>query len=326
MQEKGEKMEKKIYVGIDVSKDTMDVAVHGDQRHWSFTNGQYGNGKILTMLRGLSPELVVLEATGSYEVPLAAELGIAGIPIAVVNPRQIRDFARSVGMLAKTDILDARIIARFAATVQPAPRPIPDTETQELGALTSRRRQIVSMITAEKNRLSTASKMVKPRICAHINWLEEELNDVNGNLRQKVKDSPIWREKDELLQSVPGVGPTLSITILAELPELGTLNRKQIAALVGVAPLNRDSGTLRGKRTIWGGRATVRTALYMAALSAKRYNPVIRRFYERLLVAGKAKKVALTACMRKLLTILNAMLKYHTSWNFDVSQILGPCH
>ena len=182
------------------------------------------------------------------------------------------------------------------------------------------------MITAEKNRLSTASKTVKPRIRAHINWLEEELNDVNVNLRQKVKDSPIWREKDELLQSVPGVGPTLSITILAELPELGTLNRKQIAALVGVAPLNRDSGTLRGKRTIWGGRATVRTALYMAALSAKRYNPVIRCFYERLLVAGKAKKVALTACMRKLLTILNAMLKYHTSWKFDVSQILGPCH
>jgi transposase len=319
-------MEKKMYVGIDVSKDTLDVAVHGDKQHWSFPNNEAGIKKIVLKLKGLSAELVVLEATGGFEVSLAAGLGVAKIPTAVVNPRQIRDFAKSVGMLAKTDILDARIIARFAATVQPTPHPILGIEAQELGAITARRRQIVNMITAEKNRLSTASKTVKPRIRAHINWLEKELNDVNRNLRQKIQDSPIWREKDELLQSVPGVGPNLSITILADLPELGTLNRRQIAALVGVAPLNRDSGTLRGKRTIWGGRATVRTALYMAALSAKRYNPVIRRFYERLLVAGKAKKAALTACMRKLLTILNAMLKYHTSWNFGVSQILDPCH
>jgi len=317
---------KEIYIGIDVSKDTLDVAIYGDKQHLSFANDEAGITKIVSKLRQLDPELVVLEATGGFEVALAAELGVAKIPTAVVNPRQIRDFAKSVGMLAKTDILDARIIARFAATIQPTPHPMPDAEAQELGAITSRRRQIVTMITAEKNRLGTASKIVKPRIRAHINWLEKELNDVNRNLRQKVKDSPNWREKDELMQSVPGVGHNLSITILAELPELGTLNRKQIAALVGVAPLNRDSGTLRGKRTIWGGRATVRTALYMAALSAKRYNPVIRRFYERLLAAGKAKKVALTACMHKLLTILNAMLKYHTSWNFDVSQILGPCH
>jgi len=317
---------KEIYIGIDVSKDTLDVAIYGDKQHLSFANDEAGITKIVSKLRQLDPELVVLEATGGFEVALAAELGVAKIPTAVVNPRQIRDFAKSVGMLAKTDILDARIIARFAATIQPTPHPMPDAEAQELGAITSRRRQIVTMITAEKNRLGTASKIVKPRIRAHINWLEKELNDVNRNLRQKVKDSPNWREKDELMQSVPGVGHNLSITILAELPELGTLNRKQIAALVGVAPLNRDSGTLRGKRTIWGGRATVRTALYMAALSAKRYNPVIRRFYERLLTAGKAKKVALTACMHKLLTILNAMLKYHTSWNFDVSQILGPCH
>jgi len=317
---------KEIYIGIDVSKDTLDVAVYGDKQHLSFANDEAGITKIVSKLRQFNPELVVLEATGGFEVMLAAELGVAKIPTAVVNPRQIRDFAKSVGMLAKTDILDARIIARFAATVVPTPYPMPDVEVQELGAITARRRQIVSMITAEKNRLGTASKTVKPRIRAHINWLEKELDDVNRNLRQKVKDSPIWREKDRLMQSVPGVGPNLSITILAELPELGTLNRKQIAALVGVAPLNRDSGTLRGKRTIWGGRATVRAALYMAALSAKRYNPVIRRFYERLLAAGKAKKVALTACMHKLLTILNAMLKYHTSWNFDVSQILGPCH
>lgn len=319
-------MGKEIYVGIDVSKDTLDAAVYGDKQPLSFANDEAGITKTISKLRQLNPELVVLEATGGFEVALAAELGVAKIPTAVVNPRQIRDFAKSVGILAKTDILDARIIARFAATVQPTPHPMADIEARELGAITARRRQIVNMITAEKNRLSTASKTVKPRIRAHINWLEKELNDVNRNLRQKVKDSPIWQEKDRLMQSVPGVGPNLSITILAELPELGTLDRKQIAALVGVAPLNRDSGTLRGKRTIWGGRATVRTALYMAALSAKRHNPVIRRFYERLLATGKAKKVALTACMHKLLTILNSMLKYHTCWNLDVSQTLGPCH
>lgn len=319
-------MEKKIYVGIDVSKDTLDVAVHGDKQHWSFPNNETGITKAVSKFKELSPELVVLEATGGFEVFLATELVVAKIPTAVVNPRQVRDFAKSVGMLAKTDILDARIIARFAATVQPNPHPMPDIEAQELGALTARRRQIINMITAEKNRLNTAGKTVKPGISAHINWLEKELNEINRNIKQKVKDSPIWREKDELLQSVPGVGPNLSATILAELPELGTLNRKQIAALVGVAPLNRDSGTLRGKRTTWGGRATVRTALYMATLVATRYNPVIRRFYERLREAGKATKVALTACMRKLLTILNAMLKYQTSWNFGVSQIFGPCH
>lgn len=319
-------MEKKIYVGIDVSKDTLDVAVHGDKQHWSFPNNETGITKAVSKFKELSPELVVLEATGGFEVFLATELVVAKIPTAVVNPRQIRDFAKSVGMLAKTDILDARIIARFAATVQPNPHPMPDIEAQELGALTARRRQIINMITAEKNRLSTAGETVKPGISAHINWLEKELNEINRNIKQKVKDSPIWREKDELLQSVPGVGTNLSAIILAELPELGTLNRNQIAALVGVAPLNRDSGTLRGKRTTWGGRATVRTALYMATLVATRYNPVIRRFYERLREAGKATKVALTACMRKLLTILNAMLKYQTSWNFGVSQIFGPCH
>jgi len=319
-------MEKKIYVGIDVSKDTLDVAVHGDKQHWSFPNNETGITKAVSKFKELSPELVVLEATGGFEVFLATELVVAKIPTAVVNPRQVRDFAKSVGMLAKTDILDARIIARFAATVQPNPHPMPDIEAQELGALTARRRQIINMITAEKNRLNTAGKTVKPGISAHINWLEKELNEINRNIKQKVKDSPIWREKDELLQSVPGVGTNLSAIILAELPELGTLNRKQIAALVGVAPLNRDSGTLRGKRTTWGGRATVRTALYMATLVATRYNPVIRRFYERLREAGKATKVALTACMRKLLTILNAMLRYQTSWNFGVSQIFGHCH
>ena len=243
----------------------------------------------------------------------------------MVNPRHIRDFAKSVGTLAKTDILDARIIARFAATVQPTPHPIPDMDSQELGAIIARRRQFVDMITAEKNRFGSAVKTVKPCIQSHIEWLEEELNNINTRLRQKVKGSPIWREKDELLQSVPGIGPTVATTILAELPELGSLNRKQIAALVGVAPLNRDSGTLRGKRKVWGGRRTIRTALYMSALVATRYNPTIRCFYEHLLAAGKAKKVALTACMRKLLIILNAIIKNHTRWNYAVTQLIGPC-
>ena len=318
-------MEHKNYVGIDVSKDTLDVAIHESSQHWSFPNDHNGISNLITLLKSNSPELVVLEATGSYEVPLAAELGIAGIPTAVVNPRQVRDFAKSVGVLAKTDILDARIIARFAAMVQPIPRPIADEDSQELGAIIARRRQIVEMITVEKNRMNTAKKVVRRRIQAHIDWLSAELADTNNDLQQKVKDSPIWREKDDLLKSVPGIGPTVATTLLAELPELGTLNRKQIAALVGVAPLNRDSGTLRGKRTVWGGRATVRSALYMGTLVATRYNPIIRRFYERLLAAGKAKKVALTACMRKLLTILNAMLKYHTRWNIKVAQLIGPC-
>jgi len=318
-------LEKRNDVGIDVSKDTLDVTVHENPRHWSFANNQAGISKVVSMLKELYPELVVVEATGSYEIPLAAELGVAEIPTAIVNPRQIRDFARSAGILAKTDRIDARVIARFAATMKPTPRPIPNEVAQELGDLIARRRQIVDMLTAEKNRLNTATKSVKSRIKAHIEWLEKELDYINTNLRQKVKDSPIWREKDELLQSVPGVGPNLSTTILAELPELGTLNRKQIAALVGVAPLNRDSGTFRGTRTTWGGRATVRTALYMAALVAIRYNPVIRRFYEHLLAAGKEKKVALTACMRKLLTILNLMLKNRTCWNYEVTQVFGPC-
>lgn len=318
-------MEKKNYVGIDVSKGTLDVAVDGEQEHWSFENDQSGINRAISMLKKFSPELVALEATGGYEIPLAAELGVNGLPTAVVNPRQIRDFARAAGMLAKTDILDARIIASFAAKMQPKPRGVPDAEAQELGAIIARRRQVIEMITAEKNRLGSAMKPVKPRIKAHIVWLQKELDGINASLRQKVKDSPIWREKDELLQSVPGVGPNLSITLLAEMPELGTQNQKKAAALVGVAPLNRDSGTLRGKRTIWGGRKTVRSALYMATLAATRHNPVIKDFYQRLCAEGKPKKVALTACMRKLLTILNAMLKNGTTWNPGISQLIGPC-
>ena len=319
-------MKKKHYVGIDVSKDTLDIAIHEDSLHWSFSNDSVGFIKVSTLLKEISPELVVMEATGSYEIPLAAELAVAGIPTAVVNPRQIRDFARSVGVLAKTDKLDAMIIARFGATVHPVPHSIPDEETRDLGAILARRRQLMEMLVAEKNRFKIALvKAIKTSIKEHINWLEKELEDTDNDLRQKVQNSPIWKLKDELLQSVPGVGPNLSITIMAELPELGTLNRKQVAALVGVAPLNRDSGTLRGRRTSWGGRATVRAALYMAALVATRHNPVIRSFYQRLCIAGKPKKVALTACMRKFLTILNAMLRHRTYWDCQVTQIIGPC-
>jgi transposase len=318
-------MENKNYIGIDVSKDTLDVAVHGDQRHWSFTNDQNGIEKAIITFKELAPVLVVLEATGNYEMPFAAELGTNGIPTVIVNPRQIRDFARSVGILAKTDVLDARVIARFAATVQPAPKPIADDESQELGAIVARRRQIVEMITVEKNRFTSAKKVVRPRIQAHIDWLSHELADTNDDLQKKVKDSPIWRDKEDLLKSVPGIGNAVAVTLLAELPELGTTNSKRIASLVGIAPHNRDSGTMRGKRTVWGGRATVRSALYMATLVATKYNPVIRQFYMRLLAVGKAKKVALTACMRKLITILNAMVKHHTRWNPTVAQLTCSC-
>jgi transposase len=317
---KDKEMKKEIYVGIDVSKCTLDVAVHEDGHSWSFTNDQAGISKIITILTGFSTTLVVLEATGAYEVPLAAALGIAKIPTAVVNPRQIRDFAKSVGLLAKTDILDARILARFAATVRPTPHPIPNTESRILSAIIARRRQIVDMISTEKHRLGNAEQIVKPSIQSHIKWLENELSDANDQLHQRVKDSPLWREKDELLRSVPGIGPTTSTTLLADLPELGNLNRKQIAALVGVAPLNRDSGKLRGKRTAWGGRKAVRRTLYMAALVAIRCNLPIKCFYERLLASGKAKKVALTACMRKLLIILNSIIKNHSRWKPETSQ------
>jgi transposase len=318
-------LEKKTYVGIDVSKNTLDLALHGELKTWNFTNDQPGIEKVVKLLKSLSPVLVVLEATGNYEFPMVAELGVGGVPTVVVNPRQIRDFARSAGVLAKTDTLDARVIARFAATMQPAPRPIPAKEAQELRAIVARRRQVVEMLTAEKNRLGNAIKAVKPRIQAHIVWLEKELDDINTSLRQKVKDSPVWQEKDKILQSVPGVGPTLSTTLLAELPELGNLNRKQVAALVGVAPLNRDSGMMRGKRTSWGGRKTVRKALYMATLTATRFNPLIKRFYERLCKAGKVKKVALTACMHKLLTILNVMIRNHTCWQSGTVCITSNC-
>jgi transposase len=306
---------KDMAVGIDVAKAALDVAVRpsGEERH--LANDAAGIADIVGWMQALSPQVIVVEATGGYEAPLVAELGIAGLPVAVVNPRQVRDFARATGRLAKTDRLDAQTLAHFGQAVRPIPRPLPDAATQALAALVERRRQVVAMRTAEENRLgATRVALVRTRIQAHLEWLETDLREIDGDLRQRLRASPLWREQDDLLQSVPGIGPILSLTLLAELPELGRLCHGQIAALVGVAPLNRDSGSLRGRRAVWGGRRAVRTALYMGTLRATRCNPAIQSFYERLLAAGKAKKVALVACMHKLLTILNAMLKHQTHW------------
>lgn len=303
-----------IFVGIDVSKAELDLAFRPGER-CSAPNDEAGYAQILERLRAVPPTLVVLEATGGVEIPLTGVLAAAGVPVAVVNPRQVRDFAKATGKLAKTDALDARTLAHFAEVMRPEPRPLPDEQTQALAALLARRRQLVEMLTAEKNRLRQAHKPVRTSVRTHIAWLERALAQTDRTLAQAVRESPVWREKDDLLRSTPGVGPVLTTTLLAALPELGTLTGKQIAALVGVAPFNRDSGTWRGARTVWGGRAQIRAVLYMAAIVAARFNPVIRAFYQRLCAAGKAKKVALTACMRKLLTILNAMMKHRTRWD-----------
>jgi transposase len=303
------------YVGIDVAKRHLDVAVRPGTTHWRVANQEQDIATLVARLQELQPDLVVLEATGGFERLVTAALAAAQIPVAVVNPRQVRDFAKATGKLAKTDTLDAHTLAHFAEAVHPPPRPLPDQQAQELAATLERRQQLIVMLTAEKNRRHLATGSVRERIEAHITWLETELADLDQNLEQTIQQSDLWRERDALLQSVPGIGPVVSFTLLAELPELGTLTRQQLAGLVGVAPFHCDSGERRGKRRVWGGRARVRTRLSMATLVASRFNPVIRAFYERLLHAGKPKKVALTACMRKLLTILNAMLQHHTAWN-----------
>ena len=303
-----------IYVGIDVAKDRVDILIRPTGDSWSMYYGEAEVAELVAKLQTIEPAVAIVEATGGLEFPLVAALAAASLPVAVVNPRQVRDFAKSTGQLAKTDRLDARILAHFGEAVRPTVRPLRDAESQVLSATLSRRRQIVEMLTAEKNRLGRAIPEVCNRIHAHITWLEEELKDLNAELRRTVQSSPVWREKDELLRSVPGVGQQVSITLLADLPELGTLGRKQITALVGVAPFSRDSGPHRGKRSVWGGRVRVRGALYMGALVAARWNPVIREFYQRLLAAGKPKKLALTACMRKLLTVLNSMAKTGRPW------------
>lgn len=304
------------YVGIDVAKAHLDIAVRPSGEQWVVTNDDAGIVALRERLYALrpAPTLVVLEATGGREIPVVAALATAGWSVAVVNPRQVRAFAHAIGQLAKTDALDAALLARFAEAVRPTPRPLPDAAVQEFAALLARRRQLVGMQTAERQRLDTALAAVRTHIERHLAWLAQELDDLDRSLRERVQASPLWRERENLLRSVPGVGPTTAFALLADLPELGTLGRKQIAALVGVAPLNRDSGALRGTRGVWGGRARVRSALYMAALVATRHNPIIRAFYERLCADGKPKKLALTACMHKLLTILNAILRHATPW------------
>ena len=304
-----------IYAGIDVAKDRLDLALRPSGTLRTVAYDAAGISSLVSELQSLGPSAVVLESTGGLELPLAGALAAASLPVAVVNPRQVRDFAKATGRLAKTDALDAQVIAHFAEAVRPAMRPLPDSETRELHSLNARRTQVVEMLVAEKNRLGRAGQAVRPRIRAHIEWLEQELKDLDRGLRDMLRRSPVWREQDDLLRSVPGVGPQLSVALLADLPELGALGRRQIAALAGVAPMNRDSGSMRGRRSVSGGRGRVRAVLYMGALVASQHNPVIRSFYQRLLAAGKPKKLALTACMRKLLTILNSMVKHGQRWD-----------
>lgn len=303
-----------LFVGIDVSKARLDIATRPTNAGWQVDNTENGIASLVDKLKQLKPALIILEATGGYETAVTAALAGVGLPVAVVNPRQVRDFAKSLGQLAKTDKIDATLLAHFADAIRPEPRLLPDEQTQELQGLLVRRRQLIEMLVAEKNRLPMTHKRLKAGVKEHIQYLEHQIKDLDQEIQDRLRSSPVWREQEDLLRSVPGVGKVLSVTLLAELPELGKLNRKQIAALVGVAPYNCDSGRKRGKRAIWGGRASVRSVLYMAALSAKRFNPVIKSFYDKLVAAGKPFKVAITACMRKLLTILNAMLHSGSRW------------
>jgi transposase len=303
------------FVGIDVSKECLDVHIRPSGKAFAVARDGEGLAALIERLQAVKPALVVLEATGGFETTVAATLAGAGLPLVVVNPRQIRDFARSTGQLAKTDALDAAAIARFAEAVRPEPRPLPDDQARLLAELVARRRQLIEMMTAERNRRRQLSR---PRLVKalerHLAALQKDLSEIEREIDTTVRGTPAWREREDLLRSVPGVGPTVARALIADLPELGSLGRKQIAALVGVAPLNRDSGKMRGRRTTWAGRAKVRATLYMAALVASRHNPILAAFYRRLLNAGKAKKLALTAVMRKLLTILNAILRDRTPW------------
>jgi transposase len=310
------------FVGIDVSKDHLDLACRPDATRWRVANDRAGIAQCLAQLRQLKPALIVLEATGGWQCSLVAALAVAKLPVAVVNPRQMRDFAKATGQLAKTDALDAGVIAHFAEAVHPAPRPLPDETTQQLDALLQRRRQLLEMLVAERHRVALAHPTVRDSLAQHIDYLQRLIHETDEEVSTLIRSSPAWREKDDLLQSAPGIGPVLSATLQAALPELGVLTQREIAKLVGIAPLNDDSGKRSGARHIRGGRAEIRAVLYMATLTATRCNPVIKAFYQRLLARGKAQKVALTAAMRKLLIILNAMVKTHTLWDARVSH--GP--
>jgi transposase len=303
-----------VFVGIDVSKAQLDVALRPTDDCWQTSNDELGIAGLVERLRPVQPTLVVLEATGGLEVPVTGALAEAGLPVVVGNPRHARAFAKATGRLAKTDTLDARGLAHFAEAVRPTPRPLPEAQAQAWSALLTRRRQLVQRLTAERRRRQSAPQRIRADIQAHIAWLERRLARTDADVAAAIRSTPLWRAKDEMLQSTPGVGPILSRTLVAEVPELGVLNRQEIAALIGVAPFNRDSGTWRGKRAVWGGRAHVRAVLYMSPLAAVRHNSVLKACYERLRAIGNAPKVALTACMRKLWTILHAMLKHQTPW------------
>jgi transposase len=309
-----------VYVGIDVSKARLDVAVRPSGEVRSYDNDEPGFAELAAWLVPQSPRLVVVEATGGYQAPLVGALTVAGVAVAMVNPRQVRDFARASGLLAKTDRLDAEVIALFGEAMKPEPRPLPDQETTALAALVSRRKQLVEMITAEKNRLAACSvPLVRADIEEHIKFLKRRLKDSDDELYGSIKKSPLWRVKEQILRSAPGIGRVTTCALIAQVPELGRLGSRQISALVGVAPFNRDSGTLRGRRTIWGGRAAVRQVLYMATLAAIRTSPSIKAFHDRLKAAGKPAKVAHVACMRKLLVRINAMVRDGASWSEAVA-------
>ena len=318
------KKKSKAFIGVDVSKQLLEVAAYESDYQFRCANKASAFGELIVELIALRPILIVLEATGGLEIPVTAALHAAGLPVVVINPRQVRDFAKALGQLAKTDRLDARVLAHFAAAVKPPLRPIKSKDELELDALVGRRGQLVEMLTAEKNRRgAAATDTVREEIKEHIDWLEERIAELDEQLKALLKSSSLWQGKDDVLQSVPGIGPVVSFSMLADLPELGTLNRQQISKLVGVAPLNCDSGQQRGTRHIYGGRARVRSMLYMAALTATRYNPVIKEFYKRLLAKNKPFKVAITACMRKLLVIINVMVRDGACWKTKDESVLA---
>ena len=305
---------REIFVGIDVCKRHLEMRVHGREHGWQFPNDAEGVCQLLTKLRGLRPTLIVVEATGGYETLAVAEVCAAGLPIAVVNPTRVRRFAESLGQLAKTDRIDAAVIAHFGSVVRPAAQTLASAEEQRLRALVDRRRQVIAMLTAEKNRRHTSQACLRADVQQHVEWLESKLKEIEAEIDRLIRNHPVWQEKTAMLCSVPGIGPVSAVTLVADLPELGALSRQKIAALVGLAPFNQDSGPRRGKRRIFGGRASVRRTLYMSTLVAIRFNPVIKSFYEKLIRRGKPTKVAITACMRKLLVILNAMMRKGETW------------
>lgn len=315
MSPKGDRTaDRKQWVGIDVCQKSLDVYIRPSSKVFQVTNDRVGISKLIEILIEIQPELIVLEATGGMEIDAATQLTQAELSVAVINPRQARDFAKATGQLAKTDAIDAKVLAHFADAIRPQVRSISDESSRQLEDLVARRRQLSDMITAEKNRRRGKTNSVKASIDEHIEWLKQQLKEIESQIKSAIAVNPDWQQKRDLLTSVPGIGEVVAVTLISSLPELGTISHKSISYLVGVAPLNKDSGKFRGKRRIWGGRAKIRSVLYMAALVAVRFNPMIKAFYERLLQKGKLKKVALTACMHKMLILLNAMMKNNQAW------------